>query len=122
MAAVTYPLTCAQNEDFYLPMTYRQRNADGTPGPIINLAGYSAKMTVEPVGGGAPLVAMTTTNGLIVISSGLVSPNIELFIPRATSETFPLIGCKYDLVLISGDGHWHPFLAGPFVIQEGISS
>lgn len=107
-----YDIICLQGATFDTIFTY---SVGGTP---INLTGYTAAMQVRPSYPAAPIISLTTGNG---ITLGGAAGTIRVQIAAGTTASYKAAQLLYDLELTSGSGVVIRLLQGRFTITSEVT-
>ena len=109
--AARYDITADQNGDYYQAFQWK---IDGVP---VDLSDYTAKMDVVDKGKSGFIYSLNTENYGISINSNV----IVLTIPASALLLWPVLVCKYDLVLINPGGIVKPLIRGTFKLISGVT-
>ena len=111
MAAAKSNMVIEQSATFRLRLVYRDHNKKP-----INLAGFSAHMSVRDVNG-VLLSDLTVANGKVVM--GGVTGAIDLHIPSTETALLSFVTALYDIALILPDGTIDRLLEGKMLLSRG---
>lgn len=109
-----YDIKCDQGSTFRRVFTWK----DST-GALINNAGYSAKMEVRPVTGGAPVLTASTANAKISLggAAGTITVTFSATDTNGVTAGF----YAYDLEMTSGTGDITRILEGDFHMRKQVT-
>ena len=109
MTAAAHDFTIRQGETFSRTLTYKD-----AAGALVNLTGYSARMSVRKRDGQAVVATAATT-------LGGAAGTISLSISAALTAGLRPDAYEYDLFLTSGGGVCEALLAGKFIVERAVS-
>ena len=89
----------------------------GTP---IDLAGYTARLTIKDKVGGTVLLSLTTENGGIVIDNG--AKTITLTIAATATDDFVWTKGVFDMEMVSSTGVVSELLAGTVTVVKEVTT
>ncbi len=115
-----FSITCVQGATLSVVVTFNQPDVGSSPGPPVNLTGYTAFMDVTD-DNGAVIVQLNTTNGRIVLGGALGT--LTLTLPATVTAALPSGVYKYDLFANSADSP--PVITrliyGSFVVMSRVT-
>jgi hypothetical protein len=116
-----------QGADWDYTMVYAaDADASGNPISPINLTGFTARMALKVAKNAPdpPIIALTTTNGRIVL--GGTAGTIHLHIVASDTSSIPAVPTDstyyYDLELVNPAGFVERLLEGQVVVTEEVTT
>lgn len=86
----------------------------------VDLAGFTARMTIRNRVGGTELLSLTTENGRISIDNA--TKKVTLTIPATDTASITWVKGVYDLEMVSGGGVVTAILSGDIAVSKEVTT